>query len=507
MLIFRYFCTVLLLMAALTSIRAQTGHPFFAVEDLTGAWFDPSHDGEGITVEMLRDGRGAMIWHTYDDQGQQVWIVGAGDMDGEILRIASAVVTSGARFGDNFDSDDVVREPWGSIEITFSACDVAVLNYQGPAEFGSGQLNLTRLVQPAAIPCPRPRLFRLGFTPFPSDLTTEAIVFALETMATEGDITAHHFDDGIPWPEALSGGGIDSYDPAYQLEWRSRRDATPAGHQVFVSITPLNILRDNLAPYRGARGDIPLSEIAGGWDSKSFDHPDVKTAFLNHAINTVDFFQPDYLAITIEANLLMKSRPDLWASFIQLYRETYIALKQRFPRLPVMSSMTGVDLLPGLTEADPQQQQRAFDDVIGFSDVYAVSFYPHISALLTDPLPEDLFQRLLALSDKPVVITETGYPADHLVLADNQSGAGTVFDGTPAKQEEYFRRLFLAAEEKDIRFIINFVPRDYDALCITAGGCDNLTILWRDTGLFDENSQARPALRLWRRHFARPVQP
>ncbi len=49
------------------------------------------------------------------------------------------------------------------------------------------------------------RTFYMGFTPFPYDISNEAVDYVYDKLATDADLISHHFDDGIPWPEALSG--------------------------------------------------------------------------------------------------------------------------------------------------------------------------------------------------------------------------------------------------------------------------------------------------------------
>ncbi|MBK9099968.1 MAG: hypothetical protein IPM14_18105 [bacterium] len=43
---------------------------------------------------------------------------------------------------------------------------------------------------------------RWGFT-FPYDISSAAVIMH-DKLATDADLISHHFDDGIPWPEALS---------------------------------------------------------------------------------------------------------------------------------------------------------------------------------------------------------------------------------------------------------------------------------------------------------------
>jgi exo-beta-1,3-glucanase (GH17 family) len=143
---------------------------------------------------------------------------------------------------------------------------------------------------------------------------------------------------------------------------------------------------------------------------------------------------------------------------------------------------------------------RALADIIDYTDVFAVSMYPFMSAFMTSTLPDDLFTRLAALSEgKPMAISETGFPAQTLDLPS----FGLNMPSDEAKQHAFITRLLAAATEGEYLFIINFVLRDYDQLWEQIGGGD-VNAIWRDTGLYDENGTALPALEAWRTALARP---
>ena len=40
-------------------------------ETMSGSWYDPTRDGEGIVLEILPDGRQLAYWFTYDIDGNQ----------------------------------------------------------------------------------------------------------------------------------------------------------------------------------------------------------------------------------------------------------------------------------------------------------------------------------------------------------------------------------------------------------------------------------------------------
>jgi hypothetical protein len=344
------------------------------------------------------------------------------------------------------------------------------------------------------------RPFYLGFTPFPYEISIEAVNYTYERIAEEADLIAHHFDNGVPWVEALSG---DPYSENVRNDWELRLSRTPEGHQVYVSITPINFSRTGLAAYRGEQDDMPLP---APFDSYAFDHPDVEKAFLKYAEDIIAYFDPDYFLMGIEVNLLMKLRPELWLGYVTLHRSVYEQLKAAHPDLPIMTSMTGIDLLEGYTDADHQAQKQAFNDIIDYTDYFALSVYPYMTVYMTNSIPEAIFDQLAALTDKPIAITETGYPAqDFGIDADN--GVRLEFDSDEAKQDQYMHLLLDEAREHQFRFIINFVLRDYDALWQQIGGREDLTIAWRDTGLYDENGSERPALSTWREFLQLTIAP
>lgn len=340
------------------------------------------------------------------------------------------------------------------------------------------------------------RSFYMGFTPFPYEISLDAIQDVYAHIADDADMIVHHFDNGVPWQEALDG---SPYSDNIMDDWTLRRTLTPPDHQILVSLTPISIGRDALAPYRGEQDDMPLP---APWDSYSFDHPDVIQAFINHAEANIAYFQPDYLLIGIEVNLLMSLRPDLWDAYVTLHREAYTAIKAAHPELPVMVSMTGADLLEGYTDVDHADQMRALADIIDTTDVLALSIYPFITAFLTNSIPTEIFDQLAELTDKPLAIAETGYPAQPFRI---EIGADIQFNGTPELQEEWITLVLESAQAYEYQFVTNFILQDYDSLWEAVGGQADLTILWRDTGLYDENGNARPALAVWQEWLMRDV--
>lgn len=343
------------------------------------------------------------------------------------------------------------------------------------------------------------RPFALGTTAFPYDLTQEAVDWVQAHVATDGDLHAFHTLEGVPWVEALA---EESYGVSVLSKWGEQVGSVVPGHAVYLALTPLDDSRSQLAPYWGVTEHQPLPPP---WDTATFDSPDVKKAYLRFCEDAITFYQPDYLAIGIEVNLLARNDPAAWPAYVELHRATYEALKASHPALPVFATFTGMELLPEATDADPSQQAAALADLLPYTDVLAFSLYPYMSAYLTGPLPADLWDRLAALAGgKPIAVAESGYPAEAFTLTTPP----LTFEGTPEKQDAFLGAMLAAAESLKMPFVVNFVLRDYDALwtkLYEPGTSEaDVGLLWRDTGLYDADGNGRPALATWRAALARP---
>lgn len=122
----------------------------------------------------------------------------------------------------------------------------------------------------------------------------------------------------------------------------------------------------------------------------------------------------------------------------------------------------------------------------------------------TRSIPQDMYDQLATWTDKPMAVSETGYPAQTFSVNIN-AGLRVRFNSDEEKQNEYITFLLNEAHEHDMRFVINFVLRDYDDLWKFLGSKEDFTIVWRDTGLYAEDGAERPALLTWREWLGVPI--
>jgi hypothetical protein len=342
---------------------------------------------------------------------------------------------------------------------------------------------------------PSSRSFYLGFTPFPYAISDEAVRYTYNEIKQNADIVCQHFDDGVPWVEALSGA---EFHINVRNDWTYRKSQQLSSQKLLLTFTPINFDRNGLANYKAEKTDMPLPDE---WKNRKFTDNEVKTAYLNYCKRGLDFFKPDYFLMGIEVNLLLKQNPALWPDYLEFHQYIYQALKTAYPSIKIAVSFTGIDLLQGYTDVDYNQQITGFQQVIGMSDFMGISFYPYQTKYTTNTLPADMFEKLFQLTDKPKAFTETGYPAQKFSIFNNL----VTFEGTEAKQNAYMERLFREANSANIEFIINFVLRDYDQLWQSIGAKDDVSIAWRDTGLIDENGLERAAYQTWKKYFNLPI--
>ena len=117
----------------------------------SGQWFDPARNGEGIALEMLGDGHALVYMFTYPPSGysgQQAWLIGIGDVVGNGIEFADVLRSSLAADGS------LQAAHWGRMGLVFSDCNNASMRWDGPSDWGSMEVPLSRVTAFAGLGCP-----------------------------------------------------------------------------------------------------------------------------------------------------------------------------------------------------------------------------------------------------------------------------------------------------------------------------------------------------------------
>ncbi len=138
-------------LARLTSILGMEcglppmGPPIREEALFSGSWGDPTHDGEGFTVEILANNQALVFWFSFGPDGKRRWYFGIGDIvDGKLV-FDNMLTTTGGIFGDEFDPGDVTETHWGTLELDL-ACEGGTAVYTSVEDgFDAGQQNVFKI--------------------------------------------------------------------------------------------------------------------------------------------------------------------------------------------------------------------------------------------------------------------------------------------------------------------------------------------------------------------------
>lgn len=342
------------------------------------------------------------------------------------------------------------------------------------------------------------RAFSMGFTRWPPEASVAGLERMNQFIAQHGDLTALHFDGGVPWPEALQN---DRFPDGVMNEWHGARASIPKNHARLVSITPLNWERNSLALYWGSATNQPLPSP---WNDFRLDHPDVKTAYLNYARRVVEYFHPDYLAIGIEVNVAQANAPEVWDAYKELHRYVYKRLKHEYPQLPIFASFTNSHL-NGLDGGNKAAQASEIETILPYLDLIGLSVYPYGWAYESGkvyPFPDDFFQSAISFG-KPIGVTESGAPSQSFTALGKNYAFSEDYQG------EWIGFLLQKANVYHFAFVVNWAAIDFDRLLpsIPSGPQREFALFWAYTGLERSDGCPKQALGLWDSYLHLPHQP
>lgn len=125
------------------------------LDGVSGAWFDPTHSGEGWILEYIGNSNVLMYWFSYDNLGNQKWMIDVGTVDANNLIIFSRLIQeNGTFFGNNFNSNNLNIIEWGTMQMQINDCNSISVSYDSPIGiYGQGVLNATRITDIDQIEC------------------------------------------------------------------------------------------------------------------------------------------------------------------------------------------------------------------------------------------------------------------------------------------------------------------------------------------------------------------
>ncbi len=248
----------------------------------------------------------------------------------------------------------------------------------------------------------------------------------------------------LPAPGVVWNGGWRDSAPA---GWNGETPLpVPAGADLVAQeaaaegFTPLVVLgwRHDLTPDLATPGD-PANDWSNATARKRYAEVAARFAAAHH---------PPYLFLGNENDAYFEAHPDDYPRWITAYDAAYDAVKAASPETlvgPVFQyeNLAGLD---GLVGDDAPRWGALAAHHLAKVDVVGASLYPWFGIEHAADLPGDYLAPLFAHDGgRPVVVTETGWPADPPTQVPAPWAA------SPAEQVTYVDRLFRAIAGRDVR--------------------------------------------------------
>ena len=323
-----------------------------------------------------------------------------------------------------------------------------------------------------------------GFFPSPPEVSVESIFQLYRDMAQHADFVL--IQQNTAWEEFARGAAGESQtrtDLINQVKLAGQNNL----EYIFV-IDALNGLN--------RRAFIGLPE---GWEA-SFANPNVRTAYTNYALWVVRTFHPRYLGLASEINTYMDAHPEDTGNFISLYNEIYALVKAEAPETKLFVTFQWDDLnnmFPQPEEGERQPLQPNWSQIEAFEpnlDIWALSTYPYFVFPFASDIPADYYTPLLARTNKPVAIAESGFSSQAVGFAQ----------GSPEDQVAYLNALHAQLGPRLV-FWVNTLLNDFNlesyAEQMKKEGRDPQDAqslgAFAYIGLRNSNGSPKPVLKVW----------
>ena len=274
--------------------------------------------------------------------------------------------------------------------------------------------------------------------------------------------------------------------------WRDDREAgTDAGEipevaELVATQSRLNAVEP--VPVFGFRSGEQLFIRVPGNDVNDWTNADAITAFADMAAAYAEEFEPEYLFLGNETDFYAEQDPDGYEDWTAAYRAIRAAVREASPNTLVgtvfqVEHMLGRGVFSGWNT--PQTQAWTLHDAETI-DVVGLTIYPYLG--LADPadIPSSYLDEIADLiGDRPIVITETGWPA---------GDAGSVVGWMPGEDEQvtFAQRLdaMIAGKNVQAAHWLFLYPA-------TSGLPQEQLATFGTVSVRDENGEKRPVYGFW----------
>ncbi|GAB4160872.1 MAG: hypothetical protein Fur003_4320 [Candidatus Dojkabacteria bacterium] len=210
-----------------------------------------------------------------------------------------------------------------------------------------------------------------------------------------------------------------------------------------------------------------------------------------------------YLAIGNEVNLFYEKEPAKFELFVKDYKEVYKEIKKAYPNVKVYTtfnyeSLIGKGSLFG-ADVSHKSQLALLNQFKGSIDLIGITTYPYFDYKTPSEIPADYFAALKDFSDKPIVITETGWLSRETYGTKYSAISEMGLAGSQKEQSEYVEWLNSAAQKNKIEFI-NWIYLN-DIVAWEEGTDPEKYVLFDSIGLHTHSGASKMSWEKWKSYF------
>lgn len=329
---------------------------------------------------------------------------------------------------------------------------------------------------PAAGPA---RSWLMGFGLLPPRPVVATAVKGIDLFSQRAEIAAIH--EELPWKDLLGGMSADAIldrDKAQLVKYLRAK-----GLKIYLMADANDGLsRGQEAPQLRALG-------------RSIAEPAVQDAYRRYVTAFARRFQPEYLGLAAETNLVRKlAPPALYAGVVRAANAAAADLRAAGSTALLLTSVQVETAWGGLPRGGPYAGVEQDLADFPFIQVLGLSTYPYFAYAQPEQIPDAYFSRLLDGRALPVMIVEGGWTS---------ASVGPVHS-SPELQARYLARLAQLADAAHARGIIQLLFADLDLASFPKPQPDILPLFTR-IGVVDDDFRSKPALRVWDTLYRRPL--
>ena len=327
---------------------------------------------------------------------------------------------------------------------------------------------------------PQPtRTWEMGFYFTPPRVDLPIALQNIDLFSARAELAVLH--EELPWDLLLAGTDLDAV-----VGLKDGLVAYLRGKRL--RIFYMADLTDGLS-----RGEEPPLLRAAG---RSITEPDVQQLYRQYVRAFVERFQPDYIGLTAETNLVRAAAaPAVYASMVTAANAVAADLLTAGVTTPLLISVQVETAWGRLGGTGPYLGvEQDFAD-FPFTQMLGLSSYPYFGYAQPEDIPDDYYARLANGRALPAIVCEGGWAS---------AGVGAIAS-SPELQARYLARQAVLLDSVEARAVVQTLFTDLDLDSLTEPYPDNLP-LFSSLGLMqlvNDGFVVKPALTVWDGLFAR----